>query len=270
MQDHSATTRVRSFARKLREHDRRWISRHVATIVFLVSVTPAAAGPITVPTSLSSGDQYRLAFVTNYGRTATSSNIDDYNDFVTDAANDVPELLALGATWRAIASTATVDARDNTSTVPSSVTGGSLGVPIFLLNDVKLVDSYDDLWDGDIDQFLNITETVVSLGGDVRVWTGSTESGIGFGGNELGASPYSVRTGNASYRDDEWISQTAFGPNSTWRLYSLSDVLTVNGSAIPEPSSLVLAAIVGTAGLVWYRVRRRKQRKIGAIGRAAD
>jgi len=233
-----------------------------------VSVTPTAAGPITVPTSLSSGDQYRLAFVTSTGRVATSTNIGDYNDFVTDVANDVPELLALGTNWTAIASTPTVDARDNTSTVPSFVGGGSVGVPIFLLNDVKLVDSYDDLWDGDVDQFLNITEGLVSLGGDVRVWTGSTESGIGFGGNELGV--FSVRTGNASYRDDEWISQTIFGPNSNWRLYTMSDVLTVGGSAVPEPSSLVLAAIAGTTGLVWYRVRRRRQRKNGAIGRAAD
>ena len=50
-----------------------------------------------------------------------------------------------------IASTALVDARDNTSTVPSTATGGSLGVPIFLLNDMKLVDSNDDLWNGSLD-----------------------------------------------------------------------------------------------------------------------
>src|SRR5215471_8873092 len=78
------------------------------------------AAPITVPPSLSPGDQYRLVFVTSTRRTATSSSIGDYNLFVTNAANTVPELAALGTTWTAIASTATVDARDNTLTNPGT------------------------------------------------------------------------------------------------------------------------------------------------------
>jgi hypothetical protein len=45
-----------------------------------------------------------------------SPDIDDYNAFLTEVASGVPELLALGTTWMAIAST--VDARDNTRTHP--------------------------------------------------------------------------------------------------------------------------------------------------------
>ena len=46
-----------------------------------------AATPIdTVPTTLSPGDQYRLAFVTSTTTAATSSNIADYNTFVNNLA----------------------------------------------------------------------------------------------------------------------------------------------------------------------------------------
>jgi len=71
---------------------------------------------ITTPTDLAPGDEYRLAFVTTSTRDASSNNIDDYNQFVTTAANTQAELVALGVTWTAIASTPTVDARDNTGT----------------------------------------------------------------------------------------------------------------------------------------------------------
>jgi len=63
-----------------------------------------------------------------------------------------------------------------TNTVPSTVTGGSLGVSIFLLNDTKLADNNDDLWDGSIDVFFNRTELDDQLGADS--WTGSETSGI--------------------------------------------------------------------------------------------
>ena len=86
---------------------------------FAVAPLASSAAPITVPTDLNVGDQYRLAFVTSTTRNATSFTLSDYNDFVTEAAESVTELLALGTTWKAIGSTATVDARDNTGTNPS-------------------------------------------------------------------------------------------------------------------------------------------------------
>ena len=44
-------------------------------------VSPAKAIPITTPTDLSFGDQYRLAFVTTDTRNALSADIEDYNAF---------------------------------------------------------------------------------------------------------------------------------------------------------------------------------------------
>ncbi|MBI1923977.1 hypothetical protein HYR99_06980 [Candidatus Poribacteria bacterium] len=96
----------------------------------------ALSVPITVPTSLTPGAQYRLAFVTSTTRDALSSNIADYNTFVSNAANAVPELAALGTTWRAIASTLTSDAR----------TDFFHSVPIFLLNDTQLSQTFDLLF----------------------------------------------------------------------------------------------------------------------------
>ena len=111
------------------------------------------AWAITPPIGLNAGDQYRLAFVTSTERDGLSANIADYNAHVTAAASGVPELLALGTTWRAIASTAVVAARDNTNTNPDET-----GVPIYLLNGVQLASGNADLWDGTISVPLDVDE----------------------------------------------------------------------------------------------------------------
>ena len=102
---------------------------------FVLAPLTASAAPITVPTGLNPGDQYRLAFVTSTTRDATSSNIADYNAFVTAAANSVPQFVALGTTWHAIGSTAAVAARDNTNT---NFTVNPSGQPIYNLKGTLL------------------------------------------------------------------------------------------------------------------------------------
>ena len=72
-------------------------SAAVAAVAVVVTAGSAAAIPITVPTSLSPGDQYRLAFVTSSTRNATSSDIGVYNTFVDTVAETVPALAALEA-----------------------------------------------------------------------------------------------------------------------------------------------------------------------------
>ena len=156
----------------------------IGTVLLVVAATPVAAAPITVPTSLSPGDPYRLAFVSSITRDATSEDIADYNTFVTNAANAVQKLLDLGTIWTAIASTPSVDARFNTDTLPVSA-GGPVGVPIFLLNDTLLVDNYDDLWDGSIDPPLQMGLDITESGdfgypfGEL-VWTGTGPDGLRF------------------------------------------------------------------------------------------
>ena len=234
----------------------------VSCCVLAIFCVAAFAVPITQPTSLNPGDQYRLAFVTSTIRDATSSNIDDYNAFVTATANAVPELAALLTTWKAIASTSSVDARVNTDTVPTFA-GGSLGVPIFLLNDTKLVDSNDDLWDGSVDLLLSIDETGEVCLCDVFVWTGSAVDGRGSGynsvlGNQLGFLP--VSTAGTWTNVDFWVLlDNATDPSVMKRsLYGLSDPLTVPSGVVPEPSTLLLLA-VGICFVCGIGIRQRKK-----------
>ena len=104
---------------------------------FLGAVSLAV--PITVPTDLNPGDPYVLAFVSSTVRDGTSSNIGDYNNFVQGLADTAGIGQAQGLTWKAIASTATVDARDNV---------GNFGnVPVYLLDGTTVIaDSFSDLW----------------------------------------------------------------------------------------------------------------------------
>jgi hypothetical protein len=201
--------------------------------MLLLSATQANAEIIATPSSLNPGDQYRLAFVTSGTIDATSSDIATYNTFVTVAANVVPELAALNTSWFAVASTSTIDARDNTGTNP----GLSAGVPIFLLNDTKLVDSNTDLWDGTIDTKFNRTaaDTESTVPFHI-VWTGSLQSGVKFSDNDaLGQSEAVV--GFTTQVDTGWVA-SAIPPTSQQHfLYAMSAPLTVpalNGDPIAD------------------------------------
>ncbi|CAN0528250.1 unnamed protein product [Laminaria digitata] len=217
----------------------------VAAVTF--TATASLSAPITVPAGLNPGDQYRLAFVTSTTRDAHSGNIADYNAFVTAAANTQATLAALGTTWMAIASTTTVDARDNTGTNPSST-----GFPIYLLDaaSTKLADNNADLWGGSIDAALNINEAGdVVL--DTLVWTGTTHSGTASPNLELGDGRPGV--GFSPATSDSWIALTGELQHNLLPLYAVSGVLTV--AQVAEPGALGVLAL----GLVGLAVMRRKR-----------
>lgn len=75
-----------------------------AGVITFVAVT-ALATPITTPSGLNFGDQYRLAFVTSQTTLAQSTSIAYYDAFVTSVANTIPELANLSTTWHVIGST---------------------------------------------------------------------------------------------------------------------------------------------------------------------
>ena len=182
--------------------------------------------PVTIfiPTGLSPGDMYRIAFVTSNARNAASTNIADYNLFVSNAANTIRELAALGTTWTAIGSTPAVVAYDNTSTRPSSVAGGSVGVPIFLLNDTMLAPSYDALWSTSDTVTLVNPLNINEFGNPANsgVFTGTREDGIGQEFLGLFAPTF----GNSTLADRSW---TAAGRTSEPALafYGISGLLVV-------------------------------------------
>jgi hypothetical protein len=210
----------------------------------------ASAAPITVPTGLNPGDTYRLAFLTSKLRDATSTNIADYNAFVTGVANAVPELATLGTTWKVIGSTALVDARENTGTSP--LIGGA---PIYRLDGAQIAASNADLWDGSI----NVPIIVSENGGHINrefVATGMYEWGAGYPGLELGtANPVLGRLGTTNYT---WAVALVGDSTAPVNFYAISGVLTV----VPEPSSLLLVCSGVTAVLGCQfggRCRRKRQ-----------
>lgn len=214
----------------------------------LLGATSAVAMPIVVPTALNPGDQYRLAFVSSTTRNATSTDIADYNAHVTSAANAVAELLALGTTWYAIGSTATVDAINNTKT-----DGSVPDVPIYLLNDVKLVDGNFDLWDGLLDFSLNLVESGAAQLEDENVWTGTLAVG---GRAQFPLGSTFPTHGETSSRGDTWVQVAPSPSHQPRHLYALSDILSVaNAAPTTEPATLAIL-VVGAVGCLFRRRRR--------------
>ncbi|NNC55452.1 MAG: hypothetical protein HKO07_07010, partial [Pseudomonadales bacterium] len=108
----------------------------IACALFFTICAAHAAPLVVVPPGLNTGDEYRLAFLTQGWtsgsasttpgtgiRDALATDINDYNAWVTSYAEHDPFLDNLGTTWAAIASTETVDARDNTGTNPALASG---------------------------------------------------------------------------------------------------------------------------------------------------
>jgi hypothetical protein len=194
-------------------------------VVFLgaaFTATIACAAPITVPTGLNPGDQYRLAFVTSTTHDALSSNIADYNAFVTSVANSVPELVALGTTWKVIGSTSTIDARDNTGTNPFS----SVGHPIYRLDGAPVASSNADLWD-ELTNPIELDENGVTAPAFAIVWTGTLDSGIA-SAQPLGVVSPGVTFGVCHAFDSGWVACGTAGPSSfPLNIYAMSGVLTV-------------------------------------------
>ncbi|AKE63186.1 hypothetical protein MYAER_0826 [Microcystis aeruginosa NIES-2549] len=213
-----------------------------------LGTSAAQAALVVVPPDLAVGDQYRLVFVTEGKRDATSTDIDDYNNFVTSqvlpaGTTDTALYQALKIagidpntiTWKAIGSTASVDARDNTGTNPTL----STGVPIYLIDGNRVANNNADLWDGSIQTAINRTPDDWQL--NEPVWTGTNNNGTAENGRLGGGSLGQVRYGRASSITAEWITMDDSNRFGISRLYGISSVLTVPTPAVtvPEPSSLL-------------------------------
>ena len=200
--------------------------------------TSISSAVVIIPTDLNAGDQYRLVFVTTLTFPGSSSDIAVYNGFV----DGLGEMIMPNHDWRAIASTESVDARDNTSTVPG--TDGA-GIPIYRLDDSRVANSYMHLWNAGTTLLLApiiTTDDMMLLCNQCLVYTGTDEDGTGSLNRELGGSTLQATIGETQFTDDFWINGTSGTIFSDHSLYGISTVLTVP-SIIPEPASIGLVAI---------------------------
>jgi hypothetical protein len=209
-----------------------------------LGTSAAQAALVVVPPGLAPGAQYRLVFMTDGTRDATSTDINDYNTFVTNQVTGSALANALSGaglttTWKAIGSTSATSAKVNTGT-----DGTQPDVPIYLINGNKVANNNADLWDGSLQHPINLQPNDVISSN--LVWTGSVYLGTGFPQNQLGGGFFgSVAAGQAdSVVFSGWIAQTIDVSSTAKSLYAMSSVLTVPGNQpapvpVPEPASLL-------------------------------
>ena len=177
---------------------------------------PVRAGSMILPSGLQPGDQFQVAFVTSGTFRAESSNIADYNRFVSAAATaaglDIIDGQAV--TWKAIGSTATINAQDNApQTAPVYDLQGRLitAIPGGLWNSPRL--------------FLNNPIDVTESGNQLRsgyVWTGSTDTGEGLLLLTLGSDFHLVSVGDLASKFPSWLNTAFQESNEPFHIYALS------------------------------------------------
>ena len=194
-----------------------------------------------IPAGLTSGDSFRLLFLTAAGHSPTSTNIADYNTYVQGrAAGGHADIQDYSYWFRVLGSTENTEAIDNTRTF--YIVSSGEGVPIYWLNGSKVADEYEDFYDGDWDDEANPRDRNGATVSPGHVWTGSITKGFGLPNSTFGQS--SVGTGQLdSDSADPVFSQMFFTPATDWPYYALSGVFVVEESpgATITPSTLTVA-----------------------------
>ena len=192
------------------------------------------------PSGLSTGDTFRLIFVTKtLVRAPNSSDIEDYNAYVQRQAAHTgsppahPSIVPYNTYFRVLASTSAVDARDNTRT-RSSYTNAA----IYWLGGSKVADSYGDLYDGFWDDEANPRDRAGSTSTEREFYTGSTNAGTE-GAFPLGDSTFVTVGKLDSGVDSPLSSNRSVGTNAGQQrpYYALSGVFVVPFTNFPPEFS---------------------------------
>ncbi len=225
----------------------------------------AADSIIDTPAGLSAGDTFRIVFVTDGFTDATSSDISDYNAFVTadastEAGGGAFTYNGVAVTWSVIGSTPTTSAIDNV---------GETGSPVYLASGTLVTgsDTASGLWSGLLNSPIN--QDLQGNGfAPAAIWTGTTTDGASSLLNPL-SSP-NAGLGFTNQSGPGWVMGGAFPSDNGFQLYGISQELIVPG-AVPEPSTLWMAVTGICAGCAfgWSRGRRAPRRSRPFVGPVA-
>ena len=200
-----------------------------------------------LPSGLRPGDRFRLIFATSIGYLHQSGNIDTYNNRVQKAAaNGLAAIQPYSDHFYALASTASIDARDNTLTAASA-----RQVPIYWLTGKKVADSYADFYDGSWDSLESKSETGQPIRDkDARyIATGSHSDGVKWqerwhhrwlGGSHLvqvGQVDYMFHQDNYTGWSTNPIDSNPINSNRYLSLYGLSMVFKVSSETTSQTTN---------------------------------
>lgn len=232
------------------------VARRLAVCaVLLVAADAAWAAPVALstPTGLSSGDRFRFLFVTSGTTTSTSSDIATYDAFVQSEAGGAT-YNGVTLNWKAIGSTATVDARDHVGGFGSTV---GVYLPSGIAVASSMTTSSGGLWSSSLLTAPNqLIDGTASTG---RVWTGSNPSGVATS-LPLGASAGSSSWAERIYQDNRWLLINPFTSTNTYGMYGLSDELTAAPS-VPEIDPAGWATVVALVSSALGLVERRRGKR---------
>ncbi|MCY4671898.1 MAG: SwmB domain-containing protein, partial [Rhodococcus sp.] len=186
------------------------------------------------PSELALGDSFRLLFLSSSTRHGRTHAIGPYDTHVRAAVRaGHANVQSYRAHFRALASTAAVDARDHTGTSHSaSVTG----VPIFWLAGDQVADDYSDFYDGTWDSNAARDESGSAVAAGTDAFTGSYSAGTRVVDQSLGAEGGAVRIGKAGTSGRELDGGTTRPVADEVAVYGLSGVFTITAGMLPELS----------------------------------
>jgi hypothetical protein len=250
----------------------------LAVVAAVFALAPAVQAEVIPP--IDYDGPYRLAMITTsmadatFGG-ATSTDIADYNAFVTAAANLVPDLVDLETTWKCIGSTLTVDAKVNTGTYTTADGGdynAATDVPIYTTTGLRIAANNDALWGGSgIENIISFDDgTVVPPYAGPQIapcFTGTRDTGLGDGsadikddnvlGSPNGGGNYIIVTrggGTTSNNNDTgWIDGPSDHAEVYWlhHLMGLSDVIGGVPAAPFAITEIDYASTTGMLTLTW-------------------
>ena len=199
-----------------------------------------------VPSGFNPGDRFRLLFITNNWRDASSTSISTYDTHIqTQVASGHTAIRPYSAQFKVVGSTSGTDARDH-------VGATGTGVPIYWMGGSKVADDYTDFWDGNWDN--NAGSDRRSSSGQASnsstrndwPWTGTNNNGTKHS-NPLGSA--TPRRG--AFGSNSPLSQHSGAPNTqTHAFYGLSPVFVVRNPPPPTETAVFYIHPVKSDGTV--------------------